>query len=124
MLTLETVIKDNPQTPFFIKPVTRAIGGKVESAFLQPNFDNHFKFVESQISSSPDSGQFLCGPELSGADVLMVFPLEAAIGRAGLTKEKYPKTVAYVERLQQRDAYKKAVQKIIDETGEYNMTLG
>lgn len=54
----------------------------------------------------------------------MVYPLEAAMGRAGLDKDRYPKTCGYVGRLQQRDAYKKAVQRIIDETGEYSMSLG
>lgn len=117
------VIKDGPQTPFFIKPLTREIGKRVEAAFITRNLESSFSYIEGLISSSPDNGQFLCGPELTGADILMVYPLEAAMGRAGLDKEKYPKTCAYVGRLQQRDAYKKAVQRIIDETGEYNPSL-
>jgi len=116
-------MKDGPQTPFFVKPLTRAIGGRVESTFLNPQLERHFAFVESQLATSPENGEFICGPHLTGADILMVFPLEAANGRTGLTKEKHPKTIAYVERLQARPAYKKAVQKIIDETGEYSQSL-
>ena len=48
----------------------------------------------------------------------MIFPLEAGEGRTGLTKEKYPKTIAYLESLYERDAYKRAVERIEKETGE------
>ncbi len=53
----------------------------------------------------------------------MVFPLEAGQGRGGVNKETYPKICEYVARLQGREAYKKAVQRIIDETGEYSTSL-
>lgn len=115
------MIKDGPQTPFFIKPVTRAIGSRVEQAFLNRNLEANFTFIESQLATSPNNGEFLCGDHLTGADVLMVFPLEAAQGRAGVTKEKYPKICAYVERLTQRPAYKKAVQRIVDDFGKYEL---
>ena len=50
----------------------------------------------------------------------MVFPLDAAAdGDTGLTKEKYPKIMAYLTRLKERPAFQRAVQKIKDETGEY-----
>lgn len=54
---------------------------------------------------------------------MMSFPLEASKGRAGLTQEKYPKLWAYVERLEARDAYKRAVQKIVDTEGSYKASL-
>jgi len=53
----------------------------------------------------------------------MVFPLEGAL-QAGLLRERYPLLVAYVERLQGREAYKRAVQRVVEETGEYNPKLG
>ncbi|KAI9807047.1 MAG: hypothetical protein M1825_005764 [Sarcosagium campestre] len=109
----------NSPVPFFIKPITGMIAGKIESSFLQPNFKTSFDFLESQISSSPGGGDYLCGKELTGADIMMSFPLIAARGRAGLTKEAYPKLSAYIERLEQRDAYKRAVQKIVDIDGYY-----
>lgn len=91
--------------------------------FLEPNMATHFGFLESQIESSPDEGQYLCGKELTGADILMSFPLEAAKGRAGLKQAKYPKLWAYVERLQEREAYKRAVQKVIEVEGSYSPNL-
>lgn len=68
------------------------ITGAVESKFLEPNYKTHFDFLESQMASSPGGGEYLCGPELSGADILMSFPLGAARGRVpGFTQERHPK---------------------------------
>ena len=99
------------------------VAGKIYSGFLQRNFDTHFAFLESQIQSSPGGGQYLCGTELTGADILMVFPLEAAKGRGFITAEKYPGLVAYVDRLSEREAYKTAVAKIVEVEGSYKSSL-
>ncbi|KAI9847787.1 MAG: hypothetical protein M1837_001680 [Sclerophora amabilis] len=115
-------IKNSP-VPFFIKPLTGMIAGKINSMFLEPNLNTHFGFLESQIASCPHGGDYLCGKELTGADVLMSFPLEVSKGRLGLVSEKYPKLCAYVDRLQARDAYKRAVQKIVEVEGSYKANL-
>ncbi|KAI9721204.1 MAG: hypothetical protein M1812_002365 [Candelaria pacifica] len=115
-------IKGSP-VPFFIKPITGMIAGRIETMFLNRSFKTHFEFLESQIASSPNSGEFLCGKELTGADVLMSFPLEAGQSRAGLTADKYPKLCAYLDKIHERDAYKRAVQKIVDMEGSYNPNL-
>lgn len=95
----------------------------VESKFLNPNFKTHFDFLEGQMASSPNDGKYLCGNELTGADILMSFPLGAARGRAGLSKENHPKLWAYVDRIEALEGFKKAVQKIIDIEGSYDPSL-
>ena len=70
------------------------ITGTIESKFLAPNYKTNFDFLESQIASSPDGGDYLCGRELSGADIMMSFPLLAAKdgNRVPIfTQENYPK---------------------------------
>ncbi|MCJ1469931.1 hypothetical protein MMC07_008575 [Pseudocyphellaria aurata] len=109
--------------PFFLKPIANLIAGGIETKFLQPNLNTNFDFLESQISSSPNGGKYLCGSELSGADIIMSFPLSAAKGRAKLTKQKYPNLCAYVDRLEAFESHGRAVQKIIDIEGSYNPTL-
>ena len=99
------------------------ITGAVRKNFLHPNLETHFAFLEAQIASSPNSGQFLCGKELTGADILMSFPLAAAKGRSNFSKEKHPKLWEYVEKLQEREGYKKAIQKIVDVDGSFNDSL-
>jgi glutathione S-transferase len=54
---------------------------------------------------------------------MMSFPLEAGNSRSGVKREKFPKVFAYVEKLHQRDAYKRATQKIIAVEGEFKTTL-
>ena len=99
------------------------ITGAVESKFLLPNLETHFGFLESQIASSPDGGGYLCGPELTAADILMSFPLSAAKGRAGFSEEKHPKLWAYVDKLEATEGYKRAVQKIVEVEGSYDPSL-
>ena len=111
------------QSPFFIKPIVSMITGAVETKFLQPTLKTHFDFLESQIATSPENGEYLCGPRLTGADILMSFPMGAAKGRSTFSKENYPKLWAYVDRLEALDGYKKAVQKIIDIEGSYDPSL-
>lgn len=111
--------------PFFIKPITRGIADRVDKAFLNRNFKTQFDFLEQQLASSPQNGDFFCGPNLTGADIMMSFPLEAGSKRAGITPEKYPKLAAFVERIHARDAYQRATKKIEEVTGEkFDMVVG
>lgn len=121
-LTILQDIRKAP-VPFFIRPITNGIASKIESNFLTPNFKTHFTFLEGQLASSPNGGQYLCGEKLTGADILMSFPLEASKGRVGLTPEQYPKLCAYVDRIHEREAYKKAVNKIVEIEGSYDPNL-
>ena len=115
-------IKNGP-VPFFIKPITNTIVGKVTSLFLTPNFKTHYAFLEDQLKTSPDGGQFLCGKDLTAADILMSFPLEAGESRSGLSEADCPLLWAYVDRLHQREAYKKSVQKIAEMEGGFKTNL-
>ncbi|PSK51780.1 Glutathione S-transferase 3 [Elsinoe australis] len=113
-----------PDVPFFIKPITRAIVGKMNSAFFDPNMKTNFEFLESQIASSPDGGEFLCGKELTGADIMMSFPLIAVRDNmgAGFDKSKYPKLMAYVARMEKLESYQKAIKKAEEASGgEYSV---
>jgi glutathione S-transferase len=109
--------------PFFIKPVTNGVATKIQSAFLHPQFETHFGFLESLLETSPDQGEYFCGKDLTAADILMSFPLEAGRSPSGLSKEQYPRIWAYVERLHNAPAYKRAVQKIESIEGTFKTNL-
>lgn len=108
----------NASVPFFIKPITRSIADRVDNAYLNKNIKATFDFLEEQLATSPQNGDFFCGPYLTGADIMMIFPLEAGQKRAGVTPSKYPKLSAYIDRIHERDAYQRAIKKIEDSTGE------
>jgi len=107
-------IRDSP-VPFFIKPVTRGIADKVDNVYLNENFATHFGFLESQLASSPDNGEYLCGASLTAADILMSFPIIAASGK--VDAEKFPKLKAYAAKLEAHPGYGGCVKKIEELTG-------
>lgn len=120
MLTMYEDIRDAP-VPFFIKPVTNMIVGKVNSAFLDHNLKSNFDFLEEQVNTSPDGGRYLCGDELSSADIMMIFILEASMTEDVISKEAYPGLAKYLGHAQEREAYKKAVEKVIELEGSYEV---
>ncbi|KAF2396402.1 glutathione S-transferase [Trichodelitschia bisporula] len=99
----------SPRIPFLIRPISKIIAGQVESGFLKSNYKTHLQYLESLLTGT-DSEEFLCGPNLTVADILMVFPLEGAQDRAEFG-DLYPKLAAYIKRIKEREAYKSAVEK-------------
>lgn len=63
--------------------------------------------------------KYITGDSLATADIMMVFVLELCVAKAGLVEEKWPMTVAYLRRLQVRDAYERAGERIEKEFGGY-----
>ena len=60
-------------------------------------------YVEAELGDAP----FLAGGELSIADIMMSYPLEAAAARAGTGE--YPGVTAYLAAIQARPAYQAAL---------------
>ena len=60
-------------------------------------------YVEGELGDAP----FLAGGELSVADIMMSFPLEAAQARSGL--QGYPALAAYLARIHARPGYQAAL---------------
>lgn len=112
------MIADGPKTPWLIKPITRAISGNVYTLFLAGNLKTHFTFLEQQLATSPYDGKFLCGKDLTAADILMSFPLIAAKSRKKFEKAQFPKLAAYTESLESQEGYQASVKKIEEVSGE------
>jgi glutathione S-transferase len=112
---LSTEIKESP-VPFFIKPITRGIAGKVESTFVDPELQKHCTFLEDYLSKS--SGEFFAGDVITGADIMIHFALEGATRRVPLSETSFPKLYAYVRRLQKRDGYERAAKRVSEANGE------
>ncbi len=98
--------------PFFAKPVAKAIVAKVMDRFITPNLERNFDYLEGELARST----WFVGEEFSAADVQMSFPLEAAAARGGLDSKR-PKAMAFLDRIHERPAYKKAIER----GGEYNI---
>ena len=106
-------VKSAP-VPFFIKPVTKGIANKVMSSYVSPNIKSFLYFIEQHLSEH----EWFAGQQLSGADVQMSFPLEASVAR-GVVDAKHRHIIQYVQRIQSRPAYQKALKK----GGEYDYSM-
>ncbi len=91
--------------PLVLRPFGALIGGGVLKAYIIPQLKRHLSFIENELGDS----SFFLGEVLSGADIQMSFPLEAANNRMGF--EKYPKLKKYLERIHARPAYQRALEK-------------
>jgi len=92
--------------PFFAKPIARQIANKLQSTFVDPQLALHLNYVNNELAFT---GWFV-GSEFSAADIQMSFPMEAAMARSGL-QDKLPHIAAFVKRVQQRPAYKRALER-------------
>lgn len=78
-------------------------GQKVVPTRLQSNF----QAMEAQLGKFP----FLAGDEFTAADCISVFSLTTLRMFIPFSLEQYPSIVRYLERIGQRDAYKRAMKR-------------
>jgi glutathione S-transferase len=90
--------------PFFAKPIARVIAKKGQAMMVDPQLKTHMDYWEAELGRS----DWFAGPEMTGADIQMSFPLEAATARAGAGN--YPKIKAFLDRIHARPAYGRALE--------------
>jgi glutathione S-transferase len=96
--------------PFFARPIARTIARRVKDTLVNPNIRSQLDYLESELATR----DWFAGNALTGADIQMSFPLEAAAARAGLG-EQYPRLSAFLARIHARPAYARALER----GGEY-----
>ncbi|WBO24170.1 glutathione S-transferase family protein [Sphingomonas abietis] len=69
-------------------------------------FAVHLRWLEAELATR----DWFAGPQITAADVMMSFPLEAAQARAGLD-DRYPRLQAWIARIHARPAYQAALAK-------------
>jgi glutathione S-transferase len=103
-------IKTSPM-PFFIKPIAKKIADTVMNSYIDPNIKNNLEFIETHLSKN----EWFSGPQMTGADILMIFPLEAGMGRVKDNSD-YPSILNFIKKVQSKKAYQAALSK----GGEYD----
>ena len=91
--------------PFFARPIARGISKTVRREFIDPNLARIVDHMEAELAAT---GWF-AGAEFTAADIQMSFPVWAAAARAG-GKDK-PHIAGFLERIQARPAYQRAVER-------------
>jgi glutathione S-transferase len=77
------------------------------AALLRPRIDSEIASNLSYMEAGLDGRQFFVGNDLTGADIQLLFVLQAA----GSRLEPYPALVAYRDRMHARPAYKRGIDK-------------
>ena len=77
------------------------------AALLRPRIDSEIANNLSYMEAGLDGRQFFVGNDLTGADIQLLFVLEAA----GSRLEPYAALVAYRDRMHARPAYKRGIDK-------------
>ncbi|WP_422509882.1 glutathione S-transferase family protein [Stenotrophomonas sp. GZD-301] len=92
--------------PFFARPIARGIADKVMKSFVGPQLALHLDWMERELGNAP----WFAGERFTAADIQMSFPIQAAASRAG-SMEAYPKLRSFLQRIEQRPAYQRAVER-------------
>lgn len=106
-LVLKLILSKIENVPllFFIKPIIKIITGKVEDSYLRANIVNNLGFIEQHLAQR----EWFAGDRISAADIQMSFPLEAGASRFS-EYGNFPQVMAYVKRVHERPAYKRALE--------------
>ncbi|KAF9873314.1 glutathione S-transferase domain-containing protein [Colletotrichum karsti] len=120
---LISALKSN-NVPFLVRPITSLVANKIFSLVVLPDAKKHLALLDSFLKTAPgttDGDGYLCGPELSAADVLISFGITLAdqmgaydaMGswEGGSSRAAYPVLFAYVDRLKKEPGYIRAREK-------------
>jgi glutathione S-transferase len=108
-----TVMETRP--PALIRPIIKKVTGMLRQSYLTPSLTSQLDYVNSHLSEN----EWFAGDQLTAADIMMSYPLEAAAGRDVLDR-RHTAVLAYLDRLRERPAYKAAIEK----GGELNTVVG
>jgi glutathione S-transferase len=94
------------KSPFFVKPIARAITRKVGHDFIEPQLLLHFDYMETELRKA----DWFAGGTFSAADIQMSFPIEAAAAR-GVLGERRAKLADWLARIHARPSYRRALER-------------
>ena len=96
---------NNVQGLFFAKLAAGSQGEERAQRFIKRREDGYYKHLNDRLGQSP----YLAGPELTCADIMVAFNLTELALFGGRKIDDLPNAKAYVERLEKRPAYQKAM---------------
>jgi glutathione S-transferase len=106
LMTLFLTRMETAKMPFFAKPIAKKLTGGVREGYLNHTTKALFDYLDAELGKHP----FLAGADFTAADIIMSFPVEAALHR--VEQAKALKNVPlYVKRLHGRAAYQRALEK-------------
>ena len=92
--------------PWPIRPIVAAVARRAKDLVVAPRLVDNLDLMEAEL----DRSIWFAGDAFSAADIQMSYPIEASAQRAGLDQRR-PKLIAYLERIRERPAYQRAVER-------------
>ncbi|MHB1303794.1 MAG: glutathione S-transferase [Acidiphilium sp.] len=104
-LVMKLIFGEMPvRGPFFARPLLRLIDRRMSEEYLDPNIATHIRFWEDALANSA----WFAGGELTGADIMMSFPVEAANARGAL-RGNFPRLNGFLAAVHARPAWQRAL---------------
>ena len=94
------------RVPFLLRPLARRIMDGAQKGFVAPNLER----LKGHWNDSLAATGWFAGPEMTAADIMMSFPLEAAASRSPFGAGR-PHPGAFLERIHARPAYRRALER-------------
>lgn len=105
-LLLKLVFSRLPErAPMLVRPIVKGISKATEDGFIDPRIAEHVTWWNKSLART---GYFV-GDDLTAADIMMSFPLEASATRADLSTA--PNVPDFLKRIHARPAYQTALEK-------------
>ena len=102
-LLLRLIMNRIRKAPLLVRPIAKAIAGKVDGAFVSPNLARHIAFLDGELATR----EWFAGA-LSAADCQMLYPMEAIASRV---PDAPARIKQWVERAHARPAFQRALEK-------------
>ena len=96
----------SPALPALLRPLVRKVSEGAQKSFIDPQILQQLNYFEAELGRH----EWFAGDTFSAADIQMSFPLEAAAARGGLDK-KWPKVSAFLQKIHDRPAYRRALEQ-------------
>lgn len=94
-----------PPVPWLLRGLMRRVGERVRRGWLGPQLDAQFDLMEAELADGP----WLAGAAFSLADLMMDFPVEAALRVRPQALAARPRLAAWRAAVQARPAHREAV---------------
>jgi len=95
------------KAPWPISSLLGAVKGQIFKTFTGPEFALQFEYLEKELGGD----DWFNGKELGRSDVMLSFPLDMIAARKWMDFSKYPKLEQWRKRVQDRDAWKRGMEK-------------
>lgn len=95
------------KAPALARPLVRKIVSYPETLYVGPNLLRTLDYLEAELGNR----SWFAGPDFTGADIQMSFPVAMARQRGGLDGSR-PRLMDFLRRIEARPAYRAAQDKI------------